>query len=290
MFEASDGGNGVTTASEFPYADLALSRRLERAEGRTNLDFVQARARIDSGSTACALERAGVMAMFDKIGSPLTQTFGLGLFQPATNEDLDAIEEFFASRGAQVFHEVSPLADGTTLALLHERGYQPIEATSVMFRPIAPQGALPASEKVRVRIAARSEAALWSETAARGWAQPELTEFLKDIGSVTVASEGMTSFFAELDGVPIATGGLSIQDGVALLAGASTLPERRKLGAQRALLDARLRYAAEQGCNLAMMCAAPGSSSQRNAERQGFRIAYTRLKWERSTARIAERH
>lgn len=282
MFEASDEGNGVTTASEFPYADLALSRRLERAEGRTNLDFVQARARVDSSSGACALERAGVMAMFDQVGSPLTQTFGLGLFQPATNEDLDAIEEFFASRGAQLFHEVSPLADGTTLALLNDRGYQPIEATSVMFRPIAPQAALPAeSEKVRVRIAARSEAALWSETAARGWAQPELTEFLEDIGSVTVASEGMTSFFAELDGVPMATGGLSIQEGVALLAGASTLPERRKLGAQRALLDARLRYAAEQGCDLAMMCAAPGSTSQRNAERQGFRIAYTRLKWER---------
>ena len=25
--------------------------------------------------------------------------------------------------------------------------------------------------------------------------------------------------------------------------------------------------------------AAPGSASQRNAERQGFRIAYTRIKW-----------
>jgi hypothetical protein len=27
------------------------------------------------------------------------------------------------------------------------------------------------------------------------------------------------------------------------------------------------------------MCAAPGRASQRNAERQGFRIAYTRIKW-----------
>ena len=30
-----------------------------------------------------------------------------------------------------------------------------------------------------------------------------------------------------------------------------------------------------------MMGAAPGSTSQTNAERQGFRIAYTRLKWQR---------
>jgi len=35
----------------------------------------------------------------------------------------------------------------------------------------------------------------------------------------------------------------------------------------------------ENGCDIAMMRALPGSASQRNAERQGFRIAYTRIKW-----------
>jgi hypothetical protein len=29
------------------------------------------------------------------------------------------------------------------------------------------------------------------------------------------------------------------------------------------------------------MCCAPGSASQRNAERHGFRIAYTRTKWQK---------
>jgi hypothetical protein len=42
-----------------------------------------------------------------------------------------------------------------------------------------------------------------------------------------------------------------------------------------------LRYAAAHGCDIAMMGASPGSDSQRNAEREGFRIAYTRLKWKR---------
>ena len=53
----------------------------------------------------------------------------------------------------------------------------------------------------------------------------------------------------------------------------------RKQGAQLALLESRLLHAAERGCDLAMICAAPGSASQRNAERHGFRIAYTRTKW-----------
>ena len=68
-------------------------------------------------------------------------------------------------------------------------------------------------------------------------------------------------------------------EGVALLAGACTIPEARKRGAQLALLNARLGYAAECGFDVAMICAELGSASQRNAERHGFRIAWTRAKW-----------
>jgi hypothetical protein len=53
----------------------------------------------------------------------------------------------------------------------------------------------------------------------------------------------------------------------------------RRHGLQAALLEARLRYAFERGSLLAMMVTEAGSQSQRNAERQGFRIAYTRTKW-----------
>ena len=56
--------------------------------------------------------------------------------------------------------------------------------------------------------------------------------------------------------------------------------EARRQGAQLALLEERLRYAASRGCTIGMMGAAPGSGSQRNAERHGFRIAYTRTKWQ----------
>ena len=85
--------------------------------------------------------------------------------------------------------------------------------------------------------------------------------------------------FAEIENKPIATGVVFIGEKVALLAGASTVPEARRQGAQSALLEARLKVAISQGCDLAMMCALPGSASQRNAQRNGFQIAYTRTKW-----------
>ena len=104
----------------YPFADLGLSRRLERTEAQSNLDFVEARAKAFPESRASHLEVAGAHAMFDGIDSPLTQTFCLGIEQVVTRADLDRIESFFGDRGSPVFHEVSPLADPTALAPLNE--------------------------------------------------------------------------------------------------------------------------------------------------------------------------
>src|SRR5262245_4509662 len=265
-----------------PFSDLALSRRLERAEGRSNADLVEARARLFPESGAEWIEVAGAYAMFDGVGSPATQTFGLGVFDPVTPNDMEKLEEFFLQRGAHVHHEVSPLAGASLLTLLNERGYQPIELTSVMYRPIGPgvQLASPHNENVQSRLMGDGAADRWARTEPRGWS--ELTEFadmVMELMYINAKRQDGLSFLAELDGRPIATGAMFIHDGVALLAGASTIPEGRRQGAQLALLESRLRYAAEKGCEIAMMGALPGSASQRNAERQGFRIAYTRVKW-----------
>jgi GNAT superfamily N-acetyltransferase len=265
----------------YPFADIDLARRLERTEGRGNVEFVEARARAFPDRGATWIEVAGAYAMFDGAGSPLTQTFGLGVFHPVSAADIDTLEEFFRSRGADVFHEVSPLADPTVFALFGERGYRPVEFSNVLYRPISRELRLDASlnEQLRVRLSGKDEVKLWADTAFEGWSEfAEVAEFLKELGQVSAQSDSL-SFLAELDGKPVATGSLVIADDVALLAGASTVPAARRQGAQLALLEARLRYAASQGCTIAMMVAQPGSGSQRNAERHGFRIAYTRMKW-----------
>ncbi len=59
--------------------------------------------------------------------------------------------------------------------------------------------------------------------------------------------------------------------------GAATLPEFRGLGIQRAFLQERLRLAQQAGCDLAVTLTLPGTTSQRNAERAGFRTAYTKV-------------
>lgn len=267
-----------------PLVDLALSRRLERAEAHANRRFVESRARRAPGLGAAWIEAGGAYAMFDGVGSPLTQTFGLGVFEPVTAAILETLEAFFTSRGSEIFHEVSPLADPSALALLNERGYRPCELSTILFQPLpadAPAGPLPGD--IEVRLARDDERDLWAATTLQGWSEfPEVLDFISSFGPTAADAEDTHQFMAVQRGAPIATGSLSIHGGVALLAGASTVPGARGQGAQRALLAARLAYAGAQGCSVAMMGAAPGSGSQRNAERSGFRIAYTRIKWHRA--------
>lgn len=263
------------------FADRSLAQRLERTEAEANRRFVEARARVAPESGACWIADGGAYALFDGVDSPLTQSFGLGMFEPATAAQFERIEAFFADRGAATYHEVSPLADPSALAVLTERAYVPFEFTSLLYQPL-PDAVRPEAPEVRVRVAAASEQEVWARASAAGWSEhPELEAFMLAFGRVMAACEDALPFLAEIDGRIVATASMVVHDGVALLAGASTVPAARRRGAQAALLAARLQLAVARGCDVAAMGAQPGSGSQRNAERNGFRVAYTRLKWRR---------
>jgi GNAT superfamily N-acetyltransferase len=122
---------------------------------------------------------------------------------------------------------------------------------------------------------------VWSDVSARGWSQelPEVHDFLQVLGSISVARTDSLCFLAEHDGKPGAAALLCIHEGVALFGGSATVPELRRHGLQTALLNTRMCYAFDHGCDLGMIVTPPGSNSQRKAERTGFRIAYTRTKW-----------
>ena len=240
----------------FPTVDLALARRLERAEAMANAASIDSRRTLQPGVGAEWIDVAGVYAMFDGPESPLTQTFGLGIFDPFLDREFETIENFFRQRGTPTFHEVSSFAAPETLNRLSARGYSPFETSTVLVRPTTSPDA--EAGPVTVRPIREDEVPLWSRIAAQGWASdsPELGDFLENIGVVMSRARGVTSFFAERDGEPIATAGLNVNNGVALLAGAATIPSARKQGAQRALLQARLAFAAARGIELAMVVTA----------------------------------
>ena len=221
------------------FSDLALSKRLERAEAVACAEYAEARRRLFPDSGAEWMEYAGACVVFDGIDSPVTQTFGLGIFEDLSAAALDVIERFFLDRGAPALHEVSPLAGVAALDLLCARQYRPVEISNVLYRPVEK----PAAEgggKITVRVTGPQEAQLWSDINARGWTHehPEFLDFLQKNGAIAAAREDSPCFLAELDGHPGAAGSLCIHRGVALFGGATTVPELRRRGLQAAIPSA----------------------------------------------------
>ena len=273
----------IVHSGGLPAVDLALAQRLERAEALANAASVDARRELQPAVGAEWIDVAGTYAMFDGPDSPLTQTFGLGVSQPCGVRELERLEAFFSQRGAATAHEVCAFATPAVLSLLSERGYTPIEASVVLVRPTSTTAAA-AMGPITVRAIGVDEAPVWCRVAGEGWGSEsaELGAFVESFGAIVTRARGVTCFLAELDGAPVAAAALNVNNGVALLAGATTIPAARRQGAQRALLQARLAFAAARAIPLAMVVTQPGSASQRNAERQGFRPVYTRAKWLRA--------
>jgi hypothetical protein len=155
------------------FSDLALSRRLEAAEGHACREFALARRRLFPECGAEVIRIAGADLVFDGPDSPVTQTFGLGMLENPAPEDLDRIEQFFLTRGAQPQHEVSPFAGAPTLQLLCARGYHPFEISNVLYQPIelpfetAPR--IHPEARIDVRVVGPDESQLWSTVSAGGW-------------------------------------------------------------------------------------------------------------------------
>ncbi len=271
----------------YPTLTPALVQRLELAEGAANAAMVEAHRQLEPQSGATWITVAGAMAMFDGVGSPITQTFGIGVTGQFADIEFAEVEAFFDARGSATSHEVSSHAAEDTTRLLPVRGYAPIEHSTVLVRPTElPRTLRPSA--VTVRRIAPDEGALWSKVSGRGWssAGAELSAFIESFGRVLSQTRGVSCFLAELDGQPVAAAAMNVSTDVALLAGASTIPAARGRGAQAALLDARLTAAHQLGIPLAMVVTAPDSTSQHNAERSGFRPVYNRTKWERPAAGV----
>ncbi|MGW4647862.1 GNAT family N-acetyltransferase [Kitasatospora sp. NPDC004289] len=78
-------------------------------------------------------------------------------------------------------------------------------------------------------------------------------------GRTVAAGEGGT-LVAYVDGEAAGTAGLELVDGVARLTGGVVAPARQRRGVYRALLAARLAYAAEHGARMVLVKANPASS------------------------------
>ncbi|MCM3886071.1 GNAT family N-acetyltransferase [Frankia sp. R82] len=269
------------------FCDPALAARIERAEAQLIIESnVAAHDRRRGDPPGFAIPVAGGVASFAEDGSPLNKVAGLGFDGVPEPAELAEIERAFADLGTPVQAEVATLADPAIALLLTGRGYRLVSFENVLGRalpgdhgPVTPAG-------IEIRPSGQDEIDRWLEVMADGVAVadtdgvPSHEGFTREVllGAMRdlATAGGVRRYGAWHDGEFAGGASLRISAGIAQFGGAATVPAHRRRGIQSALLAARLADAAAAGCEVAVITTQPGSTSQRNAQRRGFDLLYTR--------------
>lgn len=260
----------------------ALAARLELCDAWRGVSYAEAYQKLHPETARSAvLKTGGGYAIFVAPGSPVNSARGLGSSGPVTAADLDAAEDFYASRGEAMRLHICPLADQSLIELAHQRAYRLRMFFSVLALPIPPDFTpAPLPDGMRVTRASPDQADLWMRVTAEGFEETATpsAEALEILGPNFHAPDS-APFMAWIGDHPAGGGGLYLAPAVRALelGGASTRVAFRRRGVQRALIEARMAEGLRQGCDLAMVLTEPGSDSQRNLMRAGFSLAYTKV-------------
>lgn len=268
------------------FPSTSLAARIERAESRFMADCAAAAERRRPGSGVFATPLAGGFATFTSPGAPLNKVAGLGFAGPLDEGALETVEKAYAERGSPVQVEVSSLGDPSIVQALTTRGYVLQGFENVLGLGLPTAGASSPPSGIEIVESPSGDLDAWVDVVVTGFASADTQgvathesherDLLAGVMADMASAEGLSLFVARREDVTAGGASLRLGGGVALLCGAATLPEHRRRGVQSALLGARLRIAADAGCDVAVVTTAPGSKSQENVQRQGFELLYAR--------------
>lgn len=221
-------------------------------------------------------------------GNLVNGSFGIGMNGPVEREEIAALIAFFEDREAPARIDVCPYADSSLLRWLAEYGFVATAFETVLCQrldvPGVVRGHTPVAAEPPVRVVLATtdeERELWASLEARGFTDDAPDEAGITLARAIALRTDVLHFTGYVGDEPAGTGMLYMNDGLAMFNGDSTLPAWRGRGVQTALLAYRLEHARGAGCELGVIEASPGGISERNQQRAGFDVAYTRVSLEK---------
>jgi len=262
------------------FVDKALARRLESCEEMPQVYYARAFQNSRPEVGASEEEICGGHMVFAGLGSPIGRATGAGLDRPITAEDLDRIEQFYREHKAPSQVDLTPMHGPEVFEMFKERGYAIAELNNVLYRKLDPDEEFPTPpERCEIRRAYQEEAEVTGAIVESAFFPDGAPEAFRGLIAPLYQMENALAFVATVEGRAVACGtGLVIPEHkVFALCGAGTLVESRGRGLQTALLRARMAAAAKAGCEYAVVVTQGGTTSQRNAERLGLCVAYSKV-------------
>lgn len=198
-------------------------------------------------------------------------------------DDVARTIDFFTSRKMPSSIQISSAADSTTTDLLRRHGFDVDWQRSVLARRVVASPGSSAPAGVTLGILTDDDLEDWLSVLARGndAESPQARAMSDEYGRAAHGAPGAVDLLARVEGRPAACGSLQPIRGVGWLGGAATVPEFRRRGLQRLLLDVRIEIAVRDGHEFVAATSVPGSSSMRNLERAGLALVDTQTVWTR---------
>ncbi|MBZ5521335.1 MAG: GNAT family N-acetyltransferase [Acidobacteriia bacterium] len=267
-----------------PHRDLiflapADARRMEAAEEHGALAFARAMQREHPEQGVAWEEFGGGHMIFVAKGAPVGRAHGLGFAGKVSAADIEKVEQFYFQHDAAAQVDVCPYADPSLFEAVNQRGFQVAEFNQTLARWIDPGERFRAVlTGMEIRQVRPEEAVTWANLLSGIFFGDQAAQF-QDLFTPWAASDNPLCLAALIDGRMIAgAGGIIVPEHrMAAFFGAATLPEYQKRGLQTAFMQERMRIAQQAGCDMAVTLTMPGTTSQRNVERAGFRVAYTKV-------------
>ncbi len=255
-----------------PVSHSLITPELAAAIEKANADLLRSLADHAGGRT---WSKGDSCAAYVSPGSPLNQCVAADL----TPACLDEIKAFYADCGSGFEFGVTAFTSQEMFDELAGRGWPIIEREQVMVLDLEdgwPHYPDPAG--VELRLVQGDDADKVADAMVDGFfgpsdGPPGMTELVQ----MSAQADGyalMGAFEADQ-----AAGGANVawSGEIGWLRGGSVREPFRHRGIHKALQSRRLEILKEKGCQIAIMGALPGSTSQLNAQKLGFQIAYTRL-------------
>jgi ribosomal protein S18 acetylase RimI-like enzyme len=262
------------------FVDKAFARRLEAVEEVPQVEYARVFRKSRPEIGAAEEEICGGHMIFAGLGSPIGRVTGAGLDRPFTADDLDRIEQFYGAHKAPSQVDLTPLHEPTVFEMFKQRGYAIAELNNVLFRKLeAAEKLPPAPAGCEIRRSHIEEAEAAGAIVESAFFPDGAPEAFRGLMTPQYEMERALPFVASVNGKLVACGtGLVIPEHkVFALCGAGTQADFRRRGLQTALLRARMAAAVEAGCEYAVVVTQGGSASQRNVERLGFQVAYSKV-------------
>jgi hypothetical protein len=205
----------------------------------------------------------------------------LGL-EPSSEIHLDEIVDLFARHNLNFRFEIMPGNLNSSLASrLHKFRFCQMSFNTAVYGVPSLTTKVSSNEQLRVREIQPNEIDLFLDLYQDGFELPRLNHNEREavLSWLSRAKSNLYLCLAQLDDIPAAVGVLYMENGIGLLADATTLPEFRSRGCHTAMIHHRIAQAEIQGCDLLTSFVEFGSTSHVNLERAGLRVAYTKSMW-----------